>query len=208
MFKLLRRMYDWVLSFANKKYGTLSLFLIAFIGSSCFPIPPDILLIALAISMPTKAFKYALVATIGSVLGGLFGYFIGYGLYESIGVQIIEYFNYQDVFNIVGNFYKENAFLAIITAAFTPIPYKVFTIAAGVFRMKMPGFIIASIIGRGARFFIVAFLTAKFGELMVKTFDKYLLYFTVIGVVILIIFLILKKDKIKERWNKIIEYMF
>src|SRR3989344_646645 len=111
MFKLLRRLYDWVLSWTNTKYAPLALFLLAFAESSFFPIPPDILLIALAISLPKKSFKYALLCSVGSVLGGIFGYYLGYGAYDLIGGKIINSLGYEHYFELVGNYYRENAFL-------------------------------------------------------------------------------------------------
>ncbi len=193
MFKLLRRLYDWVLSFANTKYAPLALFALAFIESSFFPVPPDLLLIALAISLPKKSFKYALLCSIGSVLGGIFGYMIGYGLYDLIGVKIISYLGYENYFEIIGNLYRENAFFAILTAAFTPIPYKVFTIAAGFWKVDLITFILASIIGRSARFFIVAGLIYVFGARIKIFIDKYFSLLTITFMLLLVGgFLILK----------------
>ncbi|HLC66134.1 MAG TPA: hypothetical protein VJK52_00660, partial [Candidatus Nanoarchaeia archaeon] len=110
-FGKLRQLYNWVLSWGNSKYGILALFLFAFIESSFFPIPPDVLLMALCLSQPSKAFWYAFVTTVGSVLGGLFGYFIGYALYETIGKLIIAALGYQAAFESVGKLFAENAFL-------------------------------------------------------------------------------------------------
>jgi len=172
-FGVLRKLYDWTLSWADSKYGTLALFILAFVESSFFPLPPDILLIALAISAPSKAFWLALLTTIGSVLGGMFGYYIGSALYGSIGIRIIETFHYQHYFDIVQAYYQQNAFLAILGAAFTPIPYKVFTIAAGFFSVNFFTLVFASILGRGGRFFLVATLLYFYGA-RIKTFiDKY-----------------------------------
>src|SRR3989344_4172161 len=150
-FGLLRRLYDWVLSWAHKKYSSLALFILAFTESSFFPIPPDVLQIALSVSKPKKSFFYALISSIGSVLGGILGYFIGLFLFDSIGNFIITALGYESLFQSVGNLYKSYAFLAILTAAFTPIPYKVFTIAAGFWQVGLVPLISASIIGRSAR---------------------------------------------------------
>ena len=186
MFKLLRRLYDWVLSWTNTKYAPLALFLLAFAESSFFPIPPDILLIALAISLPKKSFKYALLCSVGSVLGGIFGYYLGYGAYDLIGGKIINSSGYEHYFELVGNYYRENAFLAIFTAAFTPIPYKVFTIAAGFWKINFITFILASVFGRSLRFFIAAILIYLFGA-RIKTFiDKYFNLLTIIFMLLLI----------------------
>jgi len=185
-FGILRKLYDWVLSWAHKKYSSLALFILAFSESSFFPIPPDILQIALSVSKPKKSFFYALVSSIGSVLGGIFGYFIGFFLFDSIGRFIIEALGYQAQFNFVGDLYKSYAFLAILTAAFTPIPYKVFTIAAGFWQVGLLPLITASIIGRSARFFLVAFLFYFFGPKIKEFIDRYFNLLTIIFLVLLI----------------------
>ena len=185
-FGLLRKLYDWVLSWAHKKYSALALFILAFSESSFFPIPPDVLQIALSVSKPKKSFFYALVSSIGSVLGGIFGYFIGFFLFDSIGRFIIEALGYQAQFNAVGELYKSYAFLAILTAAFTPIPYKVFTIAAGFWQVGLLPLITASIIGRSTRFFLVATLFYFFGPKIKEFIDKYFNLLTIIFLVLLI----------------------
>jgi len=169
----LKRLYNWVLSWAHSKYSTVALAILAFAESSFFPVPPDVLQIALSLSKPKKSFFYAFISGAFSVLGGILGYFIGLMLYESVGKIIIESLGYQQAFLQVGEMYKNNAFLAILAAAFTPIPYKVFTIAAGVWKVGLLPLMMASLVGRFARFFIVATLIYIFGE-KVKTFiDKY-----------------------------------
>ena len=186
MFKLLRKLYDWVLSWAYTKYATFALFILAFVESSFFPVPPDLLLITLSVSKPYKSFKYALLCSLGSLFGGLLGYIIGYGFYEIIGEKIISLLNYGNYFELVGNYYRENAFLAILTAAFTPIPYKVFTIAAGLWKINLITFVLASLIGRSARFFIVSTLIYFYGA-RIKTFiDKYFNLLTIIFMLLLI----------------------
>jgi len=185
-FGLLRKLYDWVLSWAHKKYSSLALFILAFSESSFFPIPPDVLQIALSVSKPKKSFFYALVSSIGSVLGGIFGYFIGYFLFDSIGKVIIDALGYQAQFNAVGELYTSYAFLAILTAAFTPIPYKVFTIAAGFWQVGLLPLITASIIGRSARFFLVATLFYFFGPKIKEFIDKYFNLLTIIFIMLLI----------------------
>ena len=186
MFKLLRKLYNWTLSWVHTKYGLLALFLLAFVESSFFPVPPDLLLIALAISRPKRSFKYALLCSIGSVLGGIFGYFIGYGFYDLIGAKIISALNYEHYFDIVGNYYRENAFLAVFTAALTPIPYKVFTIAAGFWKINLFTFILASIIGRSLRFFLVSTLIYLYGARIKNFIEKYFNLLTIIFMILLI----------------------
>jgi len=185
-FGLLRKLYDLVLSWANKKHASKALFGLAFAESSFFPIPPDVLQIALSVSKPKKSFFFALISSIGSVLGGIFGYFIGFFLFDSVGKLIIEALGYQSQFDAVGNLYKSYAFLAILTAAFTPIPYKVFTIAAGFWQVGLFPLIAASIIGRSARFFLVAALFYFFGPKIKELIDKYFNWLTIIFIVLLI----------------------
>ncbi len=172
-FGMLRRLYDWVLSWADSKYSTLVLCILSFAEASFFPIPPDTLQLALSISKPKRAYWYAFLASIFSVMGGIFGYVIGRYLYESVGQLIITTFGYQQEFASVGALYQAHAFFAIAAAAFTPIPYKVFTIAAGVWDISFTTLIWASIVGRAGRFFLVATFAYFLGE-RVRTFvDKY-----------------------------------
>ena len=193
-FGKLRQLYNWVLSWGNSKYGILALFLFAFIESSFFPIPPDVLLMALCLSQPSKAFWYAFVTTVGSVLGGLFGYFIGYALYETIGKLIIAALGYQAAFESVGKLFAENAFLAIFGAAFTPIPYKVCTIAAGVWGIPLPIFVLASLLGRAGRFFAVSALLYFAGPKLKNFIDEYF------NIVTFAAFLLLIGGFIAVRW--------
>lgn len=170
---MLRRLYDWILKWSRTRYAKLSLFLLAFAESSFFPIPPDVLLITITAAHRIKWWLFASIATIGSVIGGVFGYYIGIALYESIGKSIVEFYHFQDFIKIVGDKYNENSFLAVFTAAFTPIPYKVFTIAGGIFRISLADFIVASILGRGGRFFMVALALRIFGKKISNTIEKY-----------------------------------
>tara|TARA_Y100000294_G_scaffold134783_1_gene127449 strand:- start:890 stop:1519 length:630 start_codon:yes stop_codon:yes gene_type:complete len=179
-FSWFRKLYDWVLSWAYKKYSSAALFVLAFAESSFFPIPPDILQIALSVSKPKKSFFYALISSIGSVLGGIFGYFIGLFLFDSIGSFIINTLGYEAQFQAVGNLYSSYAFFAILASAFTPIPYKVFTIAAGFWQVGLLPLITASIIGRSARFFIVATLIYFFGPKIKESIDKYFNLLTIV----------------------------
>jgi len=192
-FGLLRRLYDWVLSWAETKYGTLALGLNAFAESSFFPIPPDVLQIALSVGKPKKSFWYALIASIFSVVGGVFGYLIGYFLFESVGKLIINALGYWEYFEIVGKWYASNAFLAILGAAFTPIPYKVFTIAAGFWKISLLVMLVASVIGRPLRFFIVATLIYFFGAKVKVFIDKYFNWLSLLFFVLLVLgFVVIK----------------
>ncbi|MFH1398254.1 MAG: YqaA family protein [Candidatus Omnitrophota bacterium] len=162
--KLLRKLYDWTLHWAKTPQAQAALFIIAFIESSFFPIPPDVLLIAMVIVQRAKWFRYALICTIGSVLGALFGYFIGWSFFETFGKTIISFYHLEKQFEVVGRMYADNALIAVFSAAFTPIPYKVFTIAAGLFKISLPTLIVASILGRAGRFFFSVRIIAPFWQ--------------------------------------------
>ncbi|MEM7168467.1 MAG: YqaA family protein [Planctomycetota bacterium] len=161
---LLRRLYNWVLHWADTRYGTPALAGISFTESSFFPIPPDPLLIALAIGKRERSLWYAFVCTVSSVLGGLLGYWIGASLFDLFGTKIIEFYGAEKLFGDLQEDFKTWGFWAILGAALTPMPYKVFTIAAGACGLNLWTFTIASVVGRGARFFTVALLIRIFGE--------------------------------------------
>lgn len=183
--KLIKRMYNWVLRWAETPYGVPALFLLAFAESSFFPIPPDVLLIALSLSIPKNAFKYALVCSAGSILGGAVGYLLGWQFWE-IAQGIL--FRYIDPagFEIVRHYFLEYEAWAVGIAGFTPIPYKVFTIAAGFMRANFSVFIIASIISRSARFFLVATLIYFYGPSIRELIDKYFELATVVFTALLV----------------------
>lgn len=182
----LRKLYDWVLSWAHTPYGVPALFVLAFAESSFFPIPPDVLLMALAISIPKRAFRYALVCSIGSVLGGMLGYLIGYEFMEVVGNRIIQMYGFTDKWDYVGGMYNAYAGWAVAIAGFTPIPYKLFTIAGGAFKIDFPVFLVASVLSRSARFFLVAGLIYFFGPPIRKFIDKYFDILAVVFMVLLI----------------------
>ena len=191
---IVRKLYDWVLHWAETPYGLPALFILAFAESSFFPIPPDVLLIALAVSIQKKAFKFATIAAIGSILGGMFGYGIGYFLWYTGGNFsdfAMIFFNYipgftEEVFYNVKGMYEENAFLVVFSAGFTPIPYKVITITAGVSEINFPMFAIASAISRSLRFFLVAGIIYKYGKPMTIWIDKYFNILAILGTILLI----------------------
>ncbi len=184
----LKRLYAWVLHWAETRHGLTALVVIAFVESSFFPIPPDVLLVALCMGAPKRSFKFALWCAVGSVAGGAAGYYIGYAA-EPLGRWIIfDLLHYGSAWEKVAQLYGENAFLAILTAAFTPIPYKVFTIAAGVFHEQVSIWTLlgASGIGRTGRFLLVAGTIYFFGPPIKRLLDKYLEIFTVVFTVLLI----------------------
>ncbi len=170
---MIRRLYDWVLSWAHRPHGAVALFALAFAESSFFPVPPDVLLIALALSIPARSLYFALVASIGSVLGGVFGYVIGLYFMHFIGAHIIALYGLGAKYAYIQGLYRQYDAWAVAIAGFTPIPYKVFTITAGAFRINFLVFIAASFASRSARFFIIALLIRKFGEPIRLFIEKY-----------------------------------
>ncbi|MCX7722662.1 MAG: DedA family protein [Verrucomicrobiae bacterium] len=170
---ILRRLYNWTVRWAERPGGAWALFGIAVIESSVFPVPPDVLLIALAVGAPRRALWFATICSIGSVLGGVIGYAIGWGAWHAVRGFFIPYIFSQAAFDKVAELYQGNAFLAILTAAFTPIPYKVFTIAAGVFGVSLWTLVLASVLGRSARFFAVGGLIYIFGPSIKVFIEKY-----------------------------------
>ena len=169
----LRRLYHWVLGWADRPGGPWALFGIATAESFFFPIPPDVLLIPLCIARPGRAFVFAALCTVGSVAGGMLGYLIGYQLFEAIGRPILEFYNGTEAFNALDRRFEENLVLALGTAGFTPIPYKVFTIAAGSFAVPFGAFVVISAVSRAARFFLVAALIRLFGEKIRDFIERY-----------------------------------
>ena len=160
----LRKLYFWTLHWADHKYAIPFLFFISFIESSFFPIPPDVLLMAICFSRPKRWLQAALWCTVGSVLGGVFGWYIGWGLWEVVGLPIVKFYHGEAIMGQVKELYTTYGFWGILIAAITPIPYKVFTIASGVFQYDVLQLVIASILGRGFRFFLVAGMIRVFGE--------------------------------------------
>lgn len=186
---LVRRLYDWVLHWAHTPYGTPALSVLAVAESSFFPIPPDPLLMALAMSRPERSLTYAFICSLSSIVGGAIGYLIGWQLWSLISeffFNNIPGFTHE-IFDLVAQKYNDNAFLAVFTAAFTPIPYKVFTIAGGVFQVNFMEFMLASILGRSMRFFLVAGMIWKFGAGIKATIDRYFDWFAIGFTVLLIL---------------------
>ncbi len=180
---------------ANSPWGGAALFFIAFVESSFFPIPPDVLLIALALGAPKKAFKYATISTIGSVAGAVLGYVIGniswltstgeFTSFANFFFENIPGFTHEIYYNIA-EMYKEHDFWIVFTAGFTPIPYKVITITSGVFSIDLIMFIIASIVSRGARFFLISALIWHFGAPIKSFIDKYFNLLAIVFTILLI----------------------
>ena len=160
---MLRRLYDFVLSLAASPRASLWLALVAFAESSFFPIPPDTLLLPMALAKPERAWRYALICSVASVLGGLLGYTIGAVLYEQLARPILEVYHYTAQFEVFRQKFAENGVMIILLKGLLPIPFKIITIAAGVAKMNIPAFIAACVVTRSGRFFLEAALLRKFG---------------------------------------------
>jgi membrane protein YqaA with SNARE-associated domain len=187
----LKRLYDWVEHFAETPYGSWALFLLAFAESTFFPVPPDILLIALAVSIPSRALRYALICSAGSVLGGVVAYVIGYRFMEVIGFGILNFYGLAEKYEKVAELYNQYNVWVVGIAGFTPIPYKVFTISAGAFKINFSLFLIASLVSRSARFFLVSGLIYIFGKEIRAFIERYFNILAVIFVLLLVVGFIL-----------------
>ncbi|PLS22530.1 YqaA family protein [Neptunicoccus cionae] len=160
---MLRRFYEWILSLAQSRWALAALAIIAFVESSVFPIPPDVLLIPLILAAPTRAFMIAAVCTVSSVLGGAFGYYIGAELFDAIGRPILDFYHKAEAFETFKTRFNEQGHWAVLFAGITPFPYKVITITSGATDLPFWSFLFWSLIARGIRFFIVATLLWHFG---------------------------------------------
>ena len=193
MFKTL---YKKCLELAAHKSSNFYLGFVSFVESSFFPIPPDVMIIPMVIAKKKEYVKIFLIASIFSVLGGIFGYLIGY-LFFDLAMFVVEFYGYENkVENLKLSMSEEGGFIAwlsiLFLAGFTPLPYKAFTISSGLIGFNLPVFIIVSLISRSLRFFIVAYLSYKFGELFTNYMDKYgSKWFTIIGITIVIIFILI-----------------
>ena len=183
---LLRSLYNWTLKKAEHKYSSWVLSIVSFAESSFFPIPPDVLLIPMIIARRTKAWTYAFICTLSSVFGGVVGYAIGFFLFNSIGILIVEFYHLTNSFNTFENYYKEYGMLIVLGAGFTPFPFKFITIASGVFSLNIFLFIFTAFIARGFRFYLLAILLFIFGEKIKFLIDKYFNILAVLFFILLI----------------------
>lgn len=211
----MKRLYEWVLHWAETPYAVPALVILAFAESSFFPIPPDALLIVLCLGLTRKSFHYAAYCAVGSVLGGILGYYIGYGAYDFIGVRIIEFYGLEEKMIWLAGRYTEIGVWALAVAGFTPVPYKLFTIATGIFdavangaaagsnlvglqveglkAMGLGKFVIVSSISRSTRFILVAALIFFFGDKIKSFVDKYFNLLSIIFMILLILgFVVIK----------------
>lgn len=185
-FRWLRFLYDWVVGLSEKNYAVWALFLIALAEACFFPIPPDVLLIALAVGLPSRSLWFALVSSLGSLVGAAGGYLIGWQFYEILGRPIVDFYGAEQMYGRVGALYDQWNALAVGVAGFTPIPYKVFTIAAGAFGINFPIFMLASAVSRSARFFLVAGLIYWVGPRVKEFIDRYFNLLTIVFAVLLL----------------------
>ena len=183
---MIRPLYDWTLGLAAKPYAFWALALVAFAESSFFPIPPDVLIIPMVLAARDKAWKIALVCSIASVFGGIAGYGIGHFLFDAVGMPILEFYGAVQKFEAIKALYNEYGALIVFSAGFSPIPYKVFTIASGVTAMDPATFAVASFVGRAGRFFLVAALLWKFGDPIRAFIEAHLGKLSLIFVVLLV----------------------
>lgn len=184
--KLIRKLYDWVISLAGHRHAVWFLALIAFIESSVFPIPPDALLIPMILANRDKAWLYAGVCTVASVLGGAAGYAIGYFLYDTVGHPLLEFYGYSEKFETFSGKYNDYGIWIVLGAGLTPFPYKVITIASGVTQLNFPLFMLSSVVARGLRFYLVGALLWRFGPPIREFIEKYLGWVTLAGFILLI----------------------
>ena len=191
---MFKRLYKKCLELAAHKSSNFYLAIVSFIESSFFPIPPDVMIIPMVIAKKMEYLKIFIIASIFSVLGGIFGYLIGY-LFFDLAMYVIELYGYQDkVENLKLSMSKGSGFLAwlsiLFLAGFTPLPYKAFTISSGLIAFNLPLFITVSLISRSLRFFLVAYLSYRFGKYFTKFMEKHgSKWFTVIGIIIVIVFI-------------------
>jgi len=184
---MLRKMYDWCVATAGKPYATWVMGAVSFVESSFFPIPPDAMLIPMCLARPDKAYHFATVCTLTSVAGGILGYAIGYYLYESLGLWLMQLYGYGDKIEAFQQQYQEWGAWIIVLKGLTPIPYKIVTIASGFAHYPIVPFILLSFIARGMRFYLVAFLINRYGERAREIIEKRLGLWTTIAAVVIVV---------------------
>jgi membrane protein YqaA with SNARE-associated domain len=183
---MLRRAYDWAMRTAAHKHAEWALAGVSFVESSVFPIPPDVILMPMVLANRSKAWRYAAIATISSVIGGFLGYAIGYFLFEAVGRPILDFYHVMDKYDSLKHSFDEWGAWIIIAKGWTPIPYKFLTITSGALQFDLLAFTIASVVSRGMRFFLVAGLLWAFGPPIRAFVEKRLTLVTTLFVVILI----------------------
>lgn len=183
---MIRRLYDWTMNAATHRSAPAALFGVSFAESSFFPIPPDVMLIPMILAQKAKAWLFAAIATLGSVIGGIFGYAIGYFVFETIGIPILNFYGMTDAFQEFAAKYNEWGAWIVFIAGVTPFPYKVITIASGATQLNFVVFMVASILARGLRFFAVAALLYWFGPPIRDFIERWLNLVAIVFVVLLV----------------------
>ena len=183
---MMRNIYNWMMRMAGDRRAPHALFWVSFAESSFFPIPPDVMLVPMILAQRSKAWAYALLATVASVVGGIAGYAIGYFFMDTVGASILQFYGKAAGFEAFKQMFNEWGVWILIIKGMTPIPYKVLTITAGVTHMSFVPFILASIVARSMRFFLVAALLYWFGEPIREFIEKRLTLVTTVGVVLLV----------------------
>jgi len=190
---IFNRLYRWFIAWAKKPQAEKALAGFSFAESSFFPIPPDPLLIAIVFANTKKYLRYATITVVASILGGIAGYYIGWGLFESLGRWFIDVNNLQDAYMSLGEKYNQGVFLTVLAAALTPIPYKIVTISAGAFQVAFWPFLLASIIGRSLRFYGVSSLARLLGNKYKDQIEHYINVVSMIAIALLIVLIIIVK---------------
>jgi membrane protein YqaA with SNARE-associated domain len=181
---VMRKLYDWTIHWADTRYALAALIIISFAESSFFPIPPDVLLLAMCFAKPKKWALYAFWCTAASAAGGVFGWYIGWGLYETVGVPIVKFYQGEAFIEAARDLYSRWGDAAVLVAAITPIPYKIFTIISGVLDYDPVRLFVLSLLGRGLRFFAVALLIRLFGKTIRTFLEKHFEWASIVFVLL------------------------
>jgi len=182
----LKRLYDRSMAWIQTPYGVWFLFFLALAESSFFPVPPDVFLMALCIAVPKRSFRYASICAVGSVLGGAIGYGLGLEFMDTVGYRILNWYGLTAKYEVVQSLYRQYDAWAVGAAAFTPLPYKLFTITAGAFKINFVTFMLVSMLARSARFFLVTGLIYKFGGSIRNFIERYFNLLTIIFLILLV----------------------
>lgn len=182
-----RRLYDWTMRWSESPHAMTALFVLALVESFIFPIPPDLLLIAICVGVPRQSMRFALVCSVGSVIGGIIGYAIGHYFMDSVGNYIVQLYGAEAIFATLQQQFQDHAVWTIAIAGFTPIPYKIFTVSSGAFGIDFGLFVLLSSLSRSARFFLVAGLIYRFGPQIRGMIDR---YFNLLTVALAVLFVL------------------
>jgi membrane protein YqaA with SNARE-associated domain len=183
---MLRRLYDWCLAASGKPHASWIMGVVSFVESSFFPIPPDVMLVPMSLARPDRAYFYATLCTVTSVAGGVLGYIIGAYLYDSVGLWLMQLYGYGDKIEAFREAYAEWGAWIILLKGMTPIPYKIVTIASGFAAYPLVPFILLSVVARGMRFYLLAFLLHRYGPQAREILEKRLGFWVTIGAVVLV----------------------